>query len=73
MGEIERGAQIEVQDITGRRLVRRALSGVVDHELHGQQLAVVWTCTEKEWEAAQAEGREPEGNAWPAENVRALE
>ena len=73
MADIERGARIEVRDADATTLVRRALSGVVDHEIHGEQLPVVWACPEREWEAAQAEGREPEGNAWPAENVRALE
>jgi len=72
MADIERGARTEVRDADATTLVRRALSGVVDHEIHGEQLAVVWASTEEEWEAAQAEGREPEGNAWPAENVRAL-
>lgn len=73
MVEIEHGARIEVEDVIGgRRLVRRALSGVVDHAIGGDHLPVVWACPEKEWEAAQAEGREPKGDAWPAQNVRAL-
>lgn len=35
----------------------------------GRDFAVVWICRPEEWEAAQAEGREPEGVPWPAEDV----
>jgi hypothetical protein len=71
--EIERGALIEVQDVTGHRMVRRALGGVVDWKIGGDHLAVVWACSGMEWEAAQAEGREAKGDAWPVWNVRVLE
>jgi hypothetical protein len=78
MAQNEHGAQIEVRDVNGRPLVRRALTGVVDGPGRPDvpdfpDLPVVWACPEKEWEAAQAEGREPEGVPWPAQNVRPLE
>jgi hypothetical protein len=44
---------------------RRALGDVV----MGHDFPVVWVCTETEWAAAEAEGRDPEGVPWPAEDV----
>jgi hypothetical protein len=67
--EIKTGSLIEVQDAFGDRLRRRALSGVEP----GDTFPVVWACREEEWEAAQAEGREPEATPWPAEDVEVLE
>lgn len=63
------GAQVVAVDISGRELERRAITGVVP----GHAFPVVWVCSEDEWETAQAEGREPEGFAWPAEDVRVVE
>jgi len=33
---------------------------------------VVWVCSEAEWEVAHAEGRKPEGMAWPLTEVTPL-
>jgi len=46
---------------------RRAVTGVTD----GRDFPVVWVCTPEEWEAAQAEHREPASLPWPAEDVEA--
>ena len=67
--EIERGALVEAAAADGRDRVLRALSGV----MAGGDFAVVWACSEREWEAARAEGREPQGIPWPAEDVTILE
>jgi hypothetical protein len=64
--EIKRGDQVVAAAADGVDRHLRALSG----EEAGGDFAVVWVCTEKEWEAAEAEGREPQGVPWPAEDVR---
>lgn len=66
MIETHRGQPIEVTDAFGERLRRIAL-GPVDP---GYDFAVVWACRPEEWEAAQAEGREPESVPWPIEDVK---
>jgi hypothetical protein len=66
MTGIERGALVVVQDASGALLRKRALSGIQA----GHDFLVVWACREEEWEAAQAEGRKPEGVPWPADDVR---
>jgi hypothetical protein len=66
VGNFQAGDQVEVVDAEGERLPRRALGGVVD----GADFPVVWVCREEEWQAAQREGREPDGVPWPAEDVR---
>jgi hypothetical protein len=38
----------------------------------GRDFLVVWICRPEEWIAAQAEGHEPEGVPWPAEDVTLL-
>jgi hypothetical protein len=48
---------------------RRAVSGVEQ----GDRFPVVWACRLEEWDAAQAEGRDPEVVPWPAEDVRLAE
>ncbi len=63
---IERGSYVWARSATNEQLERRALTGVED----GYDFKVVWLCSEREWETAQAEGREPEGVPWPAEDVR---
>lgn len=65
MIEVERGNLIRVRDVMGAMLERRALTGVT----RGGDFPVVWACSEREWEAARAEGREPDGIPWPAEDV----
>ena len=69
MIKTETGQLIEVRDAFGNWLRRIAL-GPVDP---GDEFAVVWACREEEWEAAQAEGREPESVPWPIESVRVLD
>lgn len=69
MGNFHAGDHVEVVDAEGERLPRRALGGVVD----GEDFPVIWVCREEEWEAAQREGRQPDGVPWPAEDVRLRE
>jgi hypothetical protein len=38
--------------------------------VRGEDFPVVWVAREEEWEAAQAEGREPNAVPWPADDVR---
>lgn len=63
--EIERGDAVGVRTAFGTMLERVALRGVEK----GHDFPVVWVATREEWEAANAEGREPEGLPWPAEDV----
>jgi len=65
MVETTAGQPIEVRDAYGRTL-RRVATGPVDP---GYDFAVVWAAREEEWEAAQAEGRDPEATPWPIEDV----
>lgn len=66
---IERGAKVQVRTAFDEMVKRRAASGVV----RGIDFPVVLVCTEAEWEAAQAEGREPVTTPWPAEDVQPQE
>jgi hypothetical protein len=63
------GARVSVLTATGDRVPRRALTGVQQ----GHSFSVVWACREDEWAAAEAEGREPVGVPWPAEDVEPLD
>lgn len=45
---------------------------VVPPEVAAGAFPVVWACSEIEWEAAEAEGRRPEGMAWPLSYVTPL-
>jgi len=67
--EIKRGDTVAVRTAEDDERHLRALGGIVA----GGDFAVVWVCSEAEWSAAQAEGRDPEGIPWPAEAVRAAE
>ncbi len=69
MVEIVPGAQVQVRTADNRHVLYRATSGV---ERRRDSL-VVWVCGEKEWEAAQAEGRKPRGIPWPAEEVQEVD
>jgi hypothetical protein len=60
------GDQVLALNGLGERHPRIALSEV---EVEGHDFPVIWVCRPHEWEAAQAEGREPEGVPWPAEDV----
>jgi hypothetical protein len=66
--KIHRGDHIEVRDATGRWLPKRALGPIAE----GHNFPVVWACRPEEWDGAQAEGREPEGTPWPADDVRVI-
>ncbi len=66
MAEIERGARVSAAAADGTTRELRALGGVIA----GGDFAVIWACSEREWEAAQAEERDPVGIPWPAEDVR---
>jgi len=59
------GSRVDALDIAGKKLRRRAVSGVVQ----GHDFPVVWVAREDEWHAAQTEGRDPEAVPWPAEDV----
>jgi hypothetical protein len=65
---IRPGIRVRVRGGSGRKLVKRAVTGVVD----GRDFPVVRACSEEEWTLAQREGREPDGVAWPAEDVEAI-
>jgi hypothetical protein len=65
MTRIDPGTHVLATSATGEELRRRAMSEPMD----GDDFRVVWVCREEEWLAAQAEGREPEGIPWPAEDV----
>ncbi len=66
---IKRGTQVIVRDALGEELRRIALSP----PMRGEDFPVVWVCRPEEWEAAQAEEREPEGVPWPREDVRVVD
>jgi hypothetical protein len=62
------GDRIAVTTGKGRVLIRRAMTPVV----MGEDFRVVWACSDAEWEAAEAEGRLPDGVPWPADDVQPL-
>ena len=66
MRTVEPGDRVLARSAFDELLERRALTPVVD----GHNFPVVWVCKEEEWEAALAEGREPQGVPWPAEDVK---
>lgn len=69
MAEIKRGDAVLALAADGTRRELRALGGVIA----GGDFAVVWACSEREWDAAVSEGRDPEGIPWPAEDVKLVE
>jgi hypothetical protein len=69
MDDIERGDVVIVRDGRGQELRKRALGPVTE----GGSFPVVWACREEEWDAAHAEGRDPVGLPWPAEDVSLVE
>lgn len=69
MADIEPGAKVLTVGADGRERQLRALTGVTA----GGDFPVVWACSEREWEAAQSEGRDPSGIPWPVDDVKALE
>ena len=66
---IERGTPVTVRDALGEKLRRIALSP----PKRGEDFPIVLVCRPEEWEAARAEGREPEGVPWPREDVWAVD
>ena len=64
--EFKLGDHVLVRAADGTELPRRALGDVTE----GTDFPVVKVCREEEWGAAQADGREPQGVPWPAEDVR---
>lgn len=69
MTQVKVGDFVIVRDMHGHELRKRACSTVVA----GSDFPVVWECREEEWNAAQAEGRQPAAMPWPAEDVRPME
>jgi hypothetical protein len=59
------GDRVTVVNADGDTLPKRALGPVTA----GGSFNVVWACREEEWQAALAEGREPDGIPWPARDV----
>jgi hypothetical protein len=66
--QIEHGDTVAARTADDDERHLRALGEVVA----GGDFAVVWVCSEAEWDAAVAEGRDPEGIPWPAEDVKAV-
>ncbi len=60
METIQRGTQIEVVDALGLHRAKRVLA-----EVHGGSYPAVWACSDEEWSAAQADGREPDPEPFP--------
>lgn len=69
MGDVQRGDLIAAEAADGELRELRALGETVA----GGDFAVVWACSLAEWEAAEVEGREPEGIPWPAEDVQVVD
>jgi ABC-type Fe3+ transport system substrate-binding protein len=66
--EIEHGARVLGAAADGTTRELRALGDVIA----GGDFAVIWACSEREWDTAQGEGREPVGIPWPAEDVAVM-
>jgi len=66
MAVIKPGSRVLARSAFDELLERRAVTGVQP----GYDFPVVWVCSEEEWQGAQSEGREPEGLAWPADDVQ---
>jgi hypothetical protein len=63
--DVKRGDKVVAVNALGQHVERVALTGV----LAGHDFMVIWVCKPEEWEAAQKEGREPEGMPYPQEDV----
>lgn len=61
------GTPILVRDSVGRAHRKVSCSGLTI----GSDGLIVWACRPEEWAAAAADGREPVGVPWPAEDVEA--
>lgn len=62
---VEYGDSLAADCADGLTRPVRALSRVVA----GGDFAVVWACSDREWEKAQFEHRQPKGIPWPAGDV----
>lgn len=69
MGVIRPGDLVMVRTALGDWRQRRAVTGVEP----GDRFAVVWASPLEEWDAAQADGCDPDAVPWPAEDVRLAE
>ncbi len=69
MTPIQPGSHVLARSANGEQLEKRAITEPMD----GDDFRVVWVCTEDEWLAAEAEGRDPVGIPWPAEDVKVAE
>jgi hypothetical protein len=65
ISSITSGSRVVAIDVAGRRLGRRAVTGIVQ----GHEFPVIWVCSEAEWQSAQIDGRDPDAVPWPAEDV----
>lgn len=65
MSDIEPGDKVLARSAFGSLLPKIAVSGPVE----GHDFMVVWVTTQEEWEVAQAEGRDPNAEPWPVEDV----
>jgi hypothetical protein len=70
MPTIQPGDRVLIRTAVGDSLVRRALSEPMPGS---HDFLIVWVCREEEWREAHAEGREPTGVPWPAEDVQRLD
>lgn len=68
MTQIQPGSLVTARTAVGQLRERRAMTDVVE----GLDFPIVWVCSPAEWDAAQAEGREPEGLPWPAEDIEPI-
>lgn len=66
--KIEAGQRVRVMTAFGRTVEKRAVTGVIA----GEAFRVVRVCSDDEWLAATAEGREPASSPWPAEDVQCV-
>lgn len=69
MDQIQYGDWLTADAADGASRELRALGGVIA----GGDFAVVWACSPAEWDAAEGEGRAPQGIPWPAEDVKVIE
>lgn len=67
--DVQPGDHLEVRTALNEWIRRRAVTSVET----GYDFLVVWVCSEEEWAAAQNDGREPDADPWPADEVRQAE